>query len=499
MMKTQSYGTGIGMGQPELGSPFLQFSERSRYRPPFEKYKANRTNGTDADSPAWPLPEDGKYSWVTPNKKFSNIRYDEGPGDRAWMEERDSNYVFRLEREGRLDKVEPNLKIEVPKLYREVMAARQQRQASQKIKMVQEQWQRQATEEKEAKEAAERAFQKIKQEHERAELAESLRKFAQKKRMAGNFKGGLADIEASLQIEPNNAWALKIRGEIKRVLKDYRGALVDLNASLRLEPNDTFAVNSRNKVQKDIEEDAKRQVQAETARLEAEAQINKKRELNEKISKVSQNLAMLKQTRRAGKTDASALNQQYQELEPLALELGHVEFFIDRGDFYNESAQSSAINVQKEMLYIRAVQSYEQALCLDPFSAAADKLEQVKYQLNSSKQSAVAPAASRQGSYQQTLTRANLTPEQLIQLEAMKAQLRGKPAPSSLPPDSLSTSQAKIKPNATKSAFPFRLFPPRPSSVSSSSAANNTNSIPQKLEEQEARLRTMSSSKPTFR
>ena len=35
------------------------------------------------------------------------VRYDQGPGDKAWMEATDKNYLERIEREGNLKKLEP--------------------------------------------------------------------------------------------------------------------------------------------------------------------------------------------------------------------------------------------------------------------------------------------------------------------------------------------------------------------------------------------------------
>lgn len=97
------------------------------------KYKEYRANGTDIDSPSRPFPYDGVYTWDEPDRVFtshggrSRIRYTEGPLDKVWMGERDRNYVFRLEREGRLDATEPNLQREVPALYTEIMIAKQTR------------------------------------------------------------------------------------------------------------------------------------------------------------------------------------------------------------------------------------------------------------------------------------------------------------------------------------------------------------------------------------
>lgn len=63
-------------------------------------YFAARANGIDTDSPARPIPHDGTYTWDTilgpVRGNYCKIRYTEGAGDRAWMEERDRNYLARL-------------------------------------------------------------------------------------------------------------------------------------------------------------------------------------------------------------------------------------------------------------------------------------------------------------------------------------------------------------------------------------------------------------------
>ena len=132
-------------------------------------YKENRLNGDEKDSPNSRFPSDGKFGWVHPAPRSPNkdgryvYRYDEGPKDKAWMEERDRNYVFRLEREGRLDSVEPNLKTEVPALYAEVMAQRsaaslevERKQAAEKAAVIAAD-RKKAAEERARKEAQEKA------------------------------------------------------------------------------------------------------------------------------------------------------------------------------------------------------------------------------------------------------------------------------------------------------------------------------------------------------
>jgi len=144
-MKMQTFGTSNRgtdtVHDPSRHSPIYAFHTCDLYRGTLRRdefkswdwsdqtdgylgYKKNRSNGIESDSPARAFPFDGIYTWDTPNARQSKIRYTEGPEDKKWMEERDRNYVFRLEREGRLDQVEPNLRTENPVLYTEVIAAR---------------------------------------------------------------------------------------------------------------------------------------------------------------------------------------------------------------------------------------------------------------------------------------------------------------------------------------------------------------------------------------
>jgi hypothetical protein len=90
-----------------------------------EGYIKVRQNGSESDSPLRSFERDGIYSWENPFAVSSQIKYTEGAQDRAWMKERDRNYIFRLENEGRLDVDEPRLETEVPALYKEVQAYRE--------------------------------------------------------------------------------------------------------------------------------------------------------------------------------------------------------------------------------------------------------------------------------------------------------------------------------------------------------------------------------------
>ncbi len=92
--------------------------------------RPGRNNGTDADNLAGgvkgSIPEDGKYTWIKGAVKDDRVygvkikqgfmkfakyeyevRYDAGPGDLAWFEEKDRNYLTRILKEGELRKQEP--------------------------------------------------------------------------------------------------------------------------------------------------------------------------------------------------------------------------------------------------------------------------------------------------------------------------------------------------------------------------------------------------------
>ena len=70
-------------------------------------YRKNRENGSPEDNPSWDFPEDGVYTFETPTKMYSVIRYTPGPQDTQWMEEKDRNYLARILREGQLRALEP--------------------------------------------------------------------------------------------------------------------------------------------------------------------------------------------------------------------------------------------------------------------------------------------------------------------------------------------------------------------------------------------------------
>jgi len=71
-----------------------------------QAYKNGRMSGNEQDSPKRKLPLDGQLEWTNValdkklrKKKYYQIKYTEGQGDQAWMEERNHNYINRIIKE----------------------------------------------------------------------------------------------------------------------------------------------------------------------------------------------------------------------------------------------------------------------------------------------------------------------------------------------------------------------------------------------------------------
>jgi tetratricopeptide (TPR) repeat protein len=66
--------------------------------------------------------------------------------------------------------------------------------------------------------------------------------------MLEDDQGALEDLDKADVLEPNNAFTLRIRGDVKRVLEDNQGALEDLDKADVLEPNNAFTLRHRGEV-----------------------------------------------------------------------------------------------------------------------------------------------------------------------------------------------------------------------------------------------------------
>jgi tetratricopeptide (TPR) repeat protein len=65
------------------------------------------------------------------------------------------------------------------------------------------------------------------------------------KRMLGDFKGALEDLNLADRYQPNNPFILKLRGDTKRMLGDVQGAMNDLTRSFQLDPTDVSTLRCR--------------------------------------------------------------------------------------------------------------------------------------------------------------------------------------------------------------------------------------------------------------
>jgi hypothetical protein len=89
------------------------FSNMLYNKSAFSDYLDNRANGCEADSPSANPPNDGnhyhEYDSCIGCFYWSFVQYKQGSGDKTWMEERDKNYLERIEREGKLKELEPEI------------------------------------------------------------------------------------------------------------------------------------------------------------------------------------------------------------------------------------------------------------------------------------------------------------------------------------------------------------------------------------------------------
>ena len=102
------------MRGPAPGSDLVNIvTDQGRNKRAFDNYVARRKNGDDIDSPPGQPnpPHDGTFSATATGHFVTGGAYDgvytPGSGDVKWMEERDKNYLARIEREGRLRELQP--------------------------------------------------------------------------------------------------------------------------------------------------------------------------------------------------------------------------------------------------------------------------------------------------------------------------------------------------------------------------------------------------------
>ena len=110
-----------GVGIPRVASYLNGRQSWSLRNSSRSSYVMCRGNGESYDDPPRPFPEDGNFTWIKGHSDGSHVhgvkeadgeyhyevRYNQGPGDEAWMEEKDKNYLFRIEDEGSIEQMEP--------------------------------------------------------------------------------------------------------------------------------------------------------------------------------------------------------------------------------------------------------------------------------------------------------------------------------------------------------------------------------------------------------
>ena len=110
-MRARKFGLSMHAAGPDspLDSPGIYIFANGRVSAVAD-YKKQRQNGRDSDNPKRSFPQDGTFDWVSeediasylklpPRPGYYRLRYTQSPRDKAWMEERDQNYLARRARE----------------------------------------------------------------------------------------------------------------------------------------------------------------------------------------------------------------------------------------------------------------------------------------------------------------------------------------------------------------------------------------------------------------
>ena len=63
----------------------------------------------------------------------------------------------------------------------------------------------------------------------------------------GDHEQGIADLNESLRLDPNNAWAYSARGGVWYAKCDYAKSIADCDQALRLDPTNAWARDLRAK------------------------------------------------------------------------------------------------------------------------------------------------------------------------------------------------------------------------------------------------------------
>jgi tetratricopeptide (TPR) repeat protein len=185
---------------------------------------------------------------------------------------------------------------------------------------------------------------------------------------------------------------------------------------------------SKEKEEKQAKEE---KIAFDLAQRKLEEEKRKEQAEQEKRNELKTALTQINLARKNNSLSLSELNQKYIELETKAILQKSIEFFMSRAEFYDESAEKDNNSIRKTTLYTKALEDYKKVMSYDPFlEGIPERIEAIETKLKNpqkfgeSSQIIHKPAASVPAPKDLPLKREDLTPEQLQELEAMKAQLK---------------------------------------------------------------------------
>lgn len=232
------------------------------------------------------------------------------------------------------------------------------------------------------------------------------------------------------------ALVLRTRGNAKDQLEDYLGALKDYEASLRYQRHGFVHIAiaeikiKLNQYQAAIEECDKalsgEYRHHDQRALEVKKQAESLLKENDAIKEKCEFLCAIQSLLGRGccnpndlsDVELQLLNKDFQALEPRAIVLKQDRFFIIRAQFFEKTAAKVSYEPQKQVLYRNALQDYQKALTLNPFSSeAGEKLAALQQLMQR-------PSPAAAGMFAPAGGGAAVSAQERAEIEKLKEQMR---------------------------------------------------------------------------
>jgi|GEM_PF-1883150 len=224
---------------PDKKEDFPRFRELA-----ITDYRRNRENGESQDNPNWNFPQDGESYWFDrehpPGGKYYGVRYDEGPHDKIWMDEKDRNYLNRLKREKQVETKEQQIPTSTTpsQLSTNKLLAVKPLPKPPVIKPQLTHLLREPLPQQQARKS-------LLESREHFTSAISFNRQGKSKYYKGDYDGAIANYDEAIKLNSEYATAYNNRGLAKHKSGDHKGAITDYNKAIELQPRYVIAYNNR--------------------------------------------------------------------------------------------------------------------------------------------------------------------------------------------------------------------------------------------------------------